>query len=178
MLDSTEEQCRRITRHLMYVSAVVSKVAYYSMKEWINGSVNQWMQQLVIHIATSPHFPLQYPGNKLCSFIQSQDQSYLPNHEQRFYSWNFVWTTNCTHVAKRCWPTLLCRRIALNSAQCDAEESECHLKSMARNMQSKKQTLKSHVFCRLCSANKFSAKGLSTIPASNECYSERIKKYL
>lgn len=86
--------------------------------------------------------------------------------------------TNCTHVAKRCWPTLSCRKIALPNVQGDSEETECHQKPMARNMQSKKETLKSHILCRLCWAHKFSSKGLNTIPASNECYSERKKKYL
>lgn len=81
---------------------------------------------------------------------------------------------NCTHVVnKRCWSIPLCRKMALPNAQCDAEETECHLKSMARYMQSEEQTLKSHVFCRLCWAHKF-----STIPASNECYSETEKVFI
>lgn len=35
------------------------------MNEWF---MNQWMYQLLLHIATSPHFPLQYPGKKTLWF--------------------------------------------------------------------------------------------------------------
>jgi len=45
-----------------------------------------------------------------------------------------------------------------------------------RNLHSKDQTFKSHFFYRLCWALNFTAKGLSTIPASNERYSDNNKK--
>jgi hypothetical protein len=63
--------------------------------------------------------------------------------------------------------------MALPSAQCDAEETECHLKSGTCKVRSRH--LNPTSFADYAGHINSCTNGLRTIPASVECYSERKK---